>query len=197
LVGHIVSRRACKPGAGRMRPAGSPRMANTGLQQCRDSIASQGSPAALRFAILASRKPGVAISLRNPCFAQARGVHPCTPVRHMCRTHGHPSNACVRPRDGLLLSLRPRLSGRRWLSPRRSTRTTVRVSRHSVPPPFGAAHLGVRRLCKGGVTAVRNQHIRSGAQRDRTAIRPARLPEIGGTTKMALVTKMELCSSIP
>ena len=33
-------------GAGRMRPAGSPGMANPGLQQCRDSIASHVFPAA-------------------------------------------------------------------------------------------------------------------------------------------------------
>jgi hypothetical protein len=36
-----------------------------------------------------------AIALRIPCFAQARGAHPCTPARHMCRTRGHPFDACV------------------------------------------------------------------------------------------------------
>jgi hypothetical protein len=46
----------------------------------------------LRCAVHAARKPGVAIELRIPCCAQAQGVSPCTPVRHMCRTPGHPSN---------------------------------------------------------------------------------------------------------
>jgi hypothetical protein len=56
--------------------------------------------AAFRSSVRVPLKPRVAIELRNPCFAQARSVLPCTPVRHMCRTLGHPSNACVRPRDG-------------------------------------------------------------------------------------------------
>jgi hypothetical protein len=68
--------------------------------RCRIAKAQKGSPAALRCAVHASRKPGVAIELRFPCYAQARGVLPCTPVRHICRTPGYPSNACVRPMDG-------------------------------------------------------------------------------------------------
>jgi hypothetical protein len=54
----------------------------------------------LRVVVHAPRKPWVTIELRVPCYAQAQGVLPCRPVRHICRTHGHPSNACVRPMDG-------------------------------------------------------------------------------------------------
>ena len=62
-----------------------------------------GSMMALLLWLYRRRRDGVrlgrwaAIELRNPCCAQARGIRPCTPVLHICRTLGHPRNACVTP----------------------------------------------------------------------------------------------------
>jgi hypothetical protein len=62
-----------------------------------------GSMMALLLWLYRRRRDGVrlgrsaAIELPSPCCAQARGIRPCTPVRHICRTLGHPRNACVTP----------------------------------------------------------------------------------------------------
>ena len=49
-------------------------------------------------AVLHRCKPGFAIALRSPCFAQARGDHPWPSVRRVRRTLGEPARRMRRAR---------------------------------------------------------------------------------------------------
>jgi hypothetical protein len=95
----------------------------------------------LRCAVPAPRKPGVAIALRSPCFAQARSGHPWPLARRMRLAHGHSRDACVAPSTAPISQTGSwrRAERPRWLVP--STESCI--SRFALkpfphPPPLSS-----------------------------------------------------------